>query len=109
MNPSKKDIMRGFAAVLLFLTIFFFFIQRFVPMPTGEGMSHDAKYFYAESIETEILTDWFSSLFIYESIILKRCLQYFIGSSVSGVYVLYVVFWLFTCLMGAAIALLVQR
>ena len=109
MKPSNKEFLLRAVAILLFLCVFGTFFVRFIPSPSGEGMTHDATTTYAKIIETEMVTNWHSSLFMYEGIVLKWVLQHFVGGSVSGVNVLYAFFWLFSILMCSSMVILLLR
>lgn len=109
MKPSNKEFLLRAVAILLFLCVFGTFFVRFIPSPSGEGMTCDATTTYAKIIETEMVTNWHSSLFMYEGIVLKWVLQHFVGGSVSGVNVLYAFFWLFSILMCSSMVILLLR
>ncbi len=109
MKPSNKEFLLRAVAILLFLCVFGTFFVRFIPSPTGEGMTYDATTIYAKIIETEMVTNWHSSLFMYEGIVLKWVLRHFVGVSVSGVNVLYAFFWLFSILICSSMVILLLR
>ena len=109
MKPSNKEFLLRAVAILLFLCVFGTFFVRLIPSPSGEGMTYDVTTSYAKIIETEMVTNWHSSLFMYEGIVLKWVLQHFVGVSVSGVNVLYVFFWLFSILICSSMVILLLR
>lgn len=59
-----------------------------IPDAAGERMSHDAVHTYSKSIETEDVSNWHSSLFMYECIVIKRISSLLMGRGICGVDVL---------------------
>lgn len=102
MNQNKKTQVLFCLSILIFFALFLCGFASMIPLPTGEGMSYDAVKTYAKAIETEVVTNWHSSLLIYECICLKWIMQFVFGHVVSGTQVLYVAFWIFTALMSVA-------
>lgn len=70
-----------------------------VPGGGGELMSPDAVCAYSRGIESEIVSNWHSSLFIYECIALKKAAAFLLGCDLSGIEVLRLAWHGFSLLM----------
>ena len=97
MNRSKKIV----GVIVILLVVLYSLFLPLIPGMNGEKMSYDAVHIYANCIETESVTNWHSSLFMYECIVVKRILALLFGCSFSGHAVL-CIFWCFSTLMMVA-------
>lgn len=78
----KKSACFNGANILLFFV--FLFVAIFLsPGVDGSNMTLDAKNTYTQCIETGIVTDWHSALYMHEGIALKKIMQ-LVGVCLSG-------------------------
>ena len=78
MNLNKSTIgITNYTIILLVIVIWVLFLVFGLPLFDGTNLSNDAIYGYAQDIDSEIVTDWHSSLFGYEGIALKRMARFF--------------------------------
>lgn len=97
MNRSKKIV----GVIVILLVVLYSLFLPLIPGMNGEKMSYDAVHVYANCIETESVTNWHSSLFMYECIVVKRILDLLFRCFFSGHAVL-CIFWCFSTLMMVA-------
>ena len=74
-----------------------------MPGSNGSNLSADAKYTYAFNIDNDLITNWHSSLFVLEGIIVKKMLSFF-AISISGYKVLqlFAIFFIAITVVSAA-------
>lgn len=111
MNQSKWQTVR--IPLFLFITIITFVLlcTPYFPEPSGAGMSADAVGGYTKCIETGVVSNWHSALFVYECIGIKNFIYFLTGNKLTGPEVIYVV-WVvlsvcmvvFTTILGCRIA-----
>lgn len=102
---NQNSIYRwAFVACSLFLIMALSWqIWPFIPSSTGGGMSADAGRYYSRCIESGEISNWHSSLFIYEAIALRKLIMFLLGKELSGCAVLFAVWAGTTLLMMVAV------
>ena len=83
MNQSKSDFFKEIVLYAIPLLVFIIIISFFLPGTNGSNLSADAKYTYAYNIDNDLITNWHSSLFMLEGIIVKKVLSFF-AISITG-------------------------
>ena len=107
MNRSKGFYITFVSATILLVSLLFLKILPYAPSPSGEGMGWMSINRYLPSIETNQVSNWYSSLFMYECIGLKKLGSYVFDREFSGMSILYGVWIGMTIMMFGSIIVLV--
>lgn len=103
MSPSKKYCFFFLLSALAYSLIYLWGMIPIMPDQYGGGMGWDPVNTYAHNIDNETVTNWHSSLLLYECIALKYVIRSIFAVEVSGVFILWLV-----CI-GVCVTLLVAQ
>lgn len=106
MNRSNRFRLLFVICSIFIVVALFWRLLPHMPDSQGVGMSRDAVKTYATCIESGHVTNWHSSLFMYECIALKHVAALVFGREFSGTGILWGVWIATTIVMAAAICLL---
>ena len=110
MNRSDwRDFSKISLGFLLVTFVVLSLLFSRVPGAGGELMSGDAVGAYSRGIESGIVSNWHSSLFIYECIALKKAVMFLLGWNLSGIEVLRLAWYGFSLLMLVSMLCLETR
>lgn len=98
MNQSRF-LWKEYLVSLLIIAVVSSLLLPCIPGADGERMSWDSVNVYSRNIETENVSNWHSSLFMYECIALKRVIGLVTGQSMCGVEVLRIAWCGFSLVM----------
>lgn len=87
MNPSKMNKRFILSLTCVICTLALLVYIGLMPGADGSNMTEDTRSTYSVSIETHHVTNWHSSLFMYEGIAVK-CIFALLGIKLSGVEVI---------------------
>ena len=104
-SPLWKDLLVS----LLIIAVVSSLLLPCIPDAGGGRMTYDAVHTYSKGIETEEVTNWHSSLFIYECIALKRIACMLLGRNICGIDVLRIVWGCLSLLMLISMLILGRR
>lgn len=108
MNRSRS-LWKELLVSLLIIVVVSSVLLPCIPDAGGERMSHDAVHTYSKSIETEEVSNWHSSLFMYECIVIKHIASLLLGRGICGVDVLRLVWGGLSLLMLISMLCLGRR
>lgn len=77
MNQNKRDFFRKIVLYAMPLLVFIIIISLFLPGSNGSNLAYDAKFWYAHNIDNDLITNWHSSLFMLEGIMVKKVFAFF--------------------------------
>ncbi len=98
MNQSRL-LWKEYLVSLLIIAVVSSLLLPCIPGAGGERMSWDSVTEYSRCIETEKVSNWHSSLFMYECIAIKRVIGLVTGQSMCGVEVLRIAWCGFSLVM----------
>lgn len=104
-SPLWKDLLVS----LLIIAVVSSLLLPCIPGAGGECLSYDAVHAYSWEIEKEVVSNWHSSLFIYECIALKRIVCILLGRIICGIDVLRIVWGCLTLVMLISMIVLGRR
>lgn len=108
MNRSRP-LWKELLVSLLIIAVVSSILLPCIPDAGGEQMSYDAVHTYSRCIETEDVTSWHSSLFMFEGIVIKRIASLLLGRGISGVDTLRLVWVGLSLLMLISMLILGRR
>ena len=99
MRQNRGKAWARVVSSILFIVLSCLFMSSSFPSADGAKMSIDASLFYKPAIETGVVTNWHSALFLLECRGLKLLADSISETPLDGFVVQYIVWWFFYLLM----------